>query len=109
MHLNPTIPANLIADFSPTQISTKKRKGLIINPFLSFLSGLLDSNQRPRAPQTCALPTAPNPEQCLKVSAKVENKWGKTKHFNIFLSALIKKLCNETCSSQWKEADLLKN
>ena len=25
------------------------------------MSGLLDSNQRPRAPQTCALPTAPNP------------------------------------------------
>ncbi len=24
-------------------------------------SGLLDSNQRPRAPQTCALPTALNP------------------------------------------------
>ena len=98
MHLNPSIPANLIADFSPTQISTKKRKGLMINPFLSFLSGLLDSNQRPRAPQTCALPTAPNPEQCLKASAKVENKWGKTKYFNIFLSALIKKSCNETCS-----------
>ena len=27
-----------------------------------FKSGLLDSNQRPRAPQTCALPTAPNPD-----------------------------------------------
>ena len=27
-----------------------------------FRSGLLDSNQRPRAPQTCALPTALNPE-----------------------------------------------
>ena len=26
------------------------------------LSGLLDSNQRPRAPQTCALPTALNPD-----------------------------------------------
>lgn len=25
-------------------------------------SGLLDSNQRPRAPQTCALPTALNPD-----------------------------------------------
>ena len=29
---------------------------------LTFLSGLLDSNQRPRAPQTCALPTALNPD-----------------------------------------------
>ena len=29
---------------------------------LSFQSGLLDSNQRPRAPQTCALPTALNPD-----------------------------------------------
>ena len=27
-----------------------------------FWSGLLDSNQRPRAPQTCALPTALNPD-----------------------------------------------
>lgn len=27
-----------------------------------FVSGLLDSNQRPRAPQTCALPTALNPD-----------------------------------------------
>ena len=33
----------------------------IDNPL--FLSGLLDSNQRPRAPQTCALPTALNPER----------------------------------------------
>ena len=29
---------------------------------LFFWSGLLDSNQRPRAPQTCALPTALNPD-----------------------------------------------
>ncbi len=29
-------------------------------------SGLLDSNQRPRAPQTCALPTALNPDpECI--------------------------------------------
>ena len=33
---------------------------------LSFQSGLLDSNQRPRAPQTCALPTALNPESGCK-------------------------------------------
>ena len=32
---------------------------------LSFQSGLLDSNQRPRAPQTCALPTALNPDPFL--------------------------------------------
>ena len=34
------------------------------NRSLAFflMSGLLDSNQRPRAPQTCALPTALNPE-----------------------------------------------
>ncbi len=31
----------------------------------SLLSGLLDSNQRPRAPQTCALPTALNPDPFL--------------------------------------------
>ena len=30
-----------------------------------FWSGLLDSNQRPRAPQTCALPTALNPDPCV--------------------------------------------
>ena len=35
---------------------------MISNSF-SAKSGLLDSNQRPRAPQTCALPTALNPEQ----------------------------------------------
>ena len=44
-----------------------KKKGVanlvVVTPFL--LSGLLDSNQRPRAPQTCALPTALNPEHCL--------------------------------------------
>ena len=33
---------------------------MISNSF-SAKSGLLDSNQRPRAPQTCALPTALNP------------------------------------------------
>ncbi len=34
------------------------------NRSLAFflMSGLLDSNQRPRAPQTCALPTALSPE-----------------------------------------------
>ena len=51
-------------DFSPSKKPPTRRKGLMINPFHSFLSGLLDSNQRPRAPQTCALPTALNPEHC---------------------------------------------
>ena len=41
--------------------STKEKEE--VNHFLFILSGLLDSNQRPRAPQTCALPTALNPEQ----------------------------------------------
>ena len=41
-------------------------------------SGLLDSNQRPRAPQTCALPTAPNPETCL-VGAKILQSFGMSK------------------------------
>ena len=40
----------------------------IDNPL--FLSGLLDSNQRPRAPQTCALPTALNPEHLLVSGCK---------------------------------------
>ena len=39
-----------------------KPKLLKVNSLGFFLSGLLDSNQRPRAPQTCALPTALNPE-----------------------------------------------
>ena len=42
-----------------------KRKELEPKGFnsFSFWSGLLDSNQRPRAPQTCALPTALNPDR----------------------------------------------
>ena len=38
---------------------------MISNSF-SAKSGLLDSNQRPRAPQTCALPTALHPEFACK-------------------------------------------
>ena len=59
-------------------MDTKSGKSLKIN-FLPPRSGLLDSNQRPRAPQTCALPTALNPDfatakvgiifQCGKFSA----------------------------------------
>ena len=42
----------------------KKKKEITDYQQLPFflLSGLLDSNQRPRAPQTCALPTALNPD-----------------------------------------------
>ena len=36
-------------------------------------SGLLDSNQRPRAPQTCALPTALNPDP-FKLGTDLLNK-----------------------------------
>ena len=45
----------------------KSGKSLKIN-FLPPRSGLLDSNQRPRAPQTCALPTALNPELRCKIT-----------------------------------------
>ena len=44
-----------------TQGDKKKKTATLITIFL-LVSGLLDSNQRPRAPQTCALPTALNPE-----------------------------------------------
>ena len=38
-----------------------------------FWSGLLDSNQRPRAPQTCALPTALNPDPLRFAVAKLRS------------------------------------
>ena len=44
-----------------TQGHKKRKIETLITIFL-LVSGLLDSNQRPRAPQTCALPTALNPE-----------------------------------------------
>ena len=51
--------------------AAEKRKGVETIRFNSFaLSGLLDSNQRPRAPQTCALPTALNPELLLVSGCK---------------------------------------
>ena len=52
----------------------KKKSKLLINSGLDFLqSGLLDSNQRPRAPQTCALPTALNPDPfCLATDHRSE-------------------------------------
>ena len=43
-----------------TQGHKKRKIATLITIFL-LVSGLLDSNQRPRAPQTCALPTALNP------------------------------------------------
>ena len=45
----------------------------------SLLSGLLDSNQRPRAPQTCALPTALNPDPFSRVQG-----WCKPNAENLF-------------------------
>ena len=57
---------------------------------LDFLwSGLLDSNQRPRAPQTCALPTALNPDPCIRgvphfAGAKVVRFAETAKYFCIF-------------------------
>ena len=49
-----------------------------------FKSGLLDSNQRPRAPQTCALPTALNPDLCFKTSAKISSLHVKNKFCQCF-------------------------
>ena len=47
----------------PMRLQRKKKpKQLKITAWVFFWSGLLDSNQRPRAPQTCALPTALNPD-----------------------------------------------
>ena len=63
-----------------------KKKGVanlvVVTPFL--LSGLLDSNQRPRAPQTCALPTALNPDLCFKASAKISSLHVKNKFCQCF-------------------------
>ena len=52
---------------------------------LSFQSGLLDSNQRPRAPQTCALPTALNPDPfCLATDLMSELRVQNYKVFPTF-------------------------
>ena len=40
----------------------KETQAVKTTAWVFLLSGLLDSNQRPRAPQTCALPTALNPD-----------------------------------------------
>ena len=65
--------------------------------FPSLKSGLLDSNQRPHAPQTRALPTAPNPVFFLKADAKVilsfENKVNLDSNFRNFAN-FYKKLVN---------------
>ena len=63
-------------------------------PFL-FMSGLLDSNQRPRAPQTCTLPTELNPDLRAKTSlssfrtAKVLLFFEITKFFCIKMALLL--------------------
>ena len=65
---------------SASTVNNKKNDGSFLKAlqpkkdFRRFMSGLLDSNQRPRAPQTCALPTAPNPELSSKDDAKVLKK-----------------------------------
>ncbi len=58
----------------------KQRKGEVFFLLLFLWSGLLDSNQRPRAPQTCALPTALNPEQ---LYAFLEMR---VQRYNVFLN-----------------------
>ena len=50
--------------------STKKKPRHCKKQHLGYMSGLLDSNQRPRRPERRALPTALNPD-CLKASAKL--------------------------------------
>ena len=71
----------------------KKEPNRILFSQVPLLSGLLDSNQRPRAPQTCALPTALNPEHyllstdpCLSnAGAKVHRFYELTKFLGDFL------------------------
>ena len=48
--------------FLARKFQAKGRNRLNLRRLRSLLSGLLDSNQRPRAPQTCALPTALSPD-----------------------------------------------
>ncbi len=55
----------------------------------TFWSGLLDSNQRPRAPQTCALPTALNPDPCLNCGCKGKQFFGNDKIFRLFFSKML--------------------
>ena len=73
-----------LTDFSPSKLPPTTHKRLIINLLLVILSGLLDSNQRPRAPQTCALPTALNPDLCFKASAKISSLHVKNKFCQCF-------------------------
>ena len=54
-------PMMFVSDFCPTDCAINANKRLKTNRLSCLKSGLLDSNQRPRAPQTCALPTALNP------------------------------------------------
>ena len=55
-------------------MDNKKNANYSIQIVSVLMSGLLDSNQRPRAPQTCALPTALNPDPLLiKADAKLRS------------------------------------
>ena len=72
------------------QFRNKKRKKLDSN-FLRSMSGLLDSNQRPHAPQTRALPTALNPVACIAFSfagAKVHTICERSKFFGVLFCFL---------------------
>ena len=72
------------------QFRNKKRKKLDSN-FLRSMSGLLDSNQRPHAPQTRALPTALNPVACIAFSfagAKVHTICERSKFFGVLFCIL---------------------
>ena len=75
---------------------------------LFALSGLLDSNQRPRRPERRALPTALNPDCFLKASAKVSVFFIIPKFFAIKICGNKKKpyLCNrnrETACPETKQ------
>ena len=62
----PSVPTLFLycPDLLSDNMGKYENKRLISTAYFRLKSGLLDSNQRPRAPQTCALPTAPNPEHC---------------------------------------------
>ena len=73
--------------FCPTGCVINANKRLTINRLSCLKSGLLDSNQRPRAPQTCALPTALNPVPLI-ATAKVRQKMEMTKYYGDFFCNL---------------------
>ena len=61
-------PPRQLVNSSTRQLKKKPRH--CKKQHLGYMSGLLDSNQRPRRPERRALPTALNPD-CLKASAKL--------------------------------------